>query len=73
MLIHKTYLDLPAAQRREAAKAAKARYQGMLSNPVVALTPEQRAQIQAQVRHLAQWAAGTLPVAHSTSSEAADP
>lgn len=62
MLIRKTYLDLPAGLRREAAKAAKARYQGMLSSPGIVLTPEQRADIQARLQHLARWASGTIPV-----------
>jgi hypothetical protein len=62
MLIRKTYLDLSPGQRRQAAKAAKARYQGVLSDPGIVLTPEQRADIQARLRHLARWEAGTLPV-----------
>ena len=62
MLIRRTYLDLPVAQRQEAAKQAKARYQGMLANPAVVLTEQQRAYLQEQVRRIARWAAGTLPL-----------
>lgn len=60
--LHRTYLDLSEAERREAAKAAKARYQGVLSSPGIVLTAEQTTHLRSRLRQLAKWVAGTLPV-----------
>lgn len=55
-----SYLDVPAQQRRASAKIARARYQALLSSPT--LSEDQRAHLVEQVRRLAKWEAGKLPV-----------
>lgn len=58
---HVTYLDLSAEQRREAASQARARLRTHLSNPT--LTPDQAAQIQAQMANIDRWEQGAIDMA----------
>ena len=53
------YLDVPMQHRRDAAKAAKDRYQALLADPT--LSKEQREHLVERVRRASKWEAGTLP------------
>ena len=58
---HLTYLDLTPEQRREGAKIVKGRLKGALSQP--GLDADQRAQLVGQMKHIARWEKGQLPLA----------
>lgn len=60
---HMTYLDLTPAQRKEGADQARAKLQGLLTNPW--LTPEQRTQVGEQIARVGDWEQGRLPVVHT--------
>ncbi len=57
-LLRAHYLDLTAEQRRAGAKQARANLKSSLANPH--LTPDQRAQLQGQLKRIDRWEAGTL-------------
>jgi len=62
-LIRRSYLDLSPEQRREGAKAVKARITAALGSP--GLTPDQTRQLQGQMHKIAMWESGTLGVAQT--------
>lgn len=61
-----TYLDIPEKLRREAATKTRMHLRSLLANP--AYTPEQRAQILAQIAQLADWESGKIPVNGATAA-----
>ena len=64
MLGHLNYLDISPEKRAEAAAKARDQLRAAIMNP--AITAEQRADLQARLTRLNQWAAGTLPSSAST-------
>lgn len=58
-VLRATYLDVPASQRRQAARAAKARYQALLADPT--LSKAQRDNLRALIKLASKWESGSLP------------
>jgi len=66
--IRLNYLDLSPEQRRDGAKAVRARLQATLANP--SLSQEQTKQLKGQVQKIDAWEAGTLGKISSTPATA---
>lgn len=63
---HMTYLDIPATQRSEAAKVARQKIQGMLTNPF--MEQDQVVFLHARLTQLDMWEQGLLPTPPSAAA-----